>query len=96
MSALIFNIQTDISVARENFSREEVSLIPPDTPIPPPVFTFWGRQSQWYVNKESHTAWTVGVIREVGHGILEGWDFSSAFFMLNCNDLLACLSDLLG
>ena len=67
MSALIFNIQTDIFVAERNFSREDISLVLLDTPLPPSVFIFLVKQIQWHMNKkESDAAWNMGIIRENG------------------------------
>lgn len=55
MSALLFNIQTDISVAERNFSREDISLVPLDIPLPPSVFIFLVKQIQWHMNKKRVT-----------------------------------------
>ena len=55
MSALIFNIQTDIFVAERNFSREDISLVPLDTPLLPSVFIFQVKQIQWQMSTKRVT-----------------------------------------
>lgn len=55
MSALIFNIQTDIFVAEGNFSGEDISLVHLDTPLLPSVFIFLVKQIQWQMNTKRVT-----------------------------------------
>lgn len=72
MSALIFNIQTDIFVAERNFSREDISLVLLDTPLPPSVFIFLVKQIQWHMNKKRVTLLGMWELSgKMGHGILE-------------------------
>lgn len=94
MSALIFNIQTDIFVAERNFSREDISLVPLDTPLLPSVFIFLVKQIQWQMSTKGETL--LGIWELSGKRAREFWSDGTfpIFFMLCQNDLFAFLSDL--
>lgn len=74
---------------RKNFSREEVSLVPPDTPIPPPVFTFWVRQRRWYVYRERVTG--LGLWELSGKWAMESLRDGSSTVLFSCWIVMTCL-----
>ena len=80
MSALPFNIKTDISAAWRKFLGEEISLVPHDTSLPPSVLIFLVKQiSAGIWTKRERRCLEYGIIREMAYRILEWWDLSNFF-----------------